>query len=397
MPGESIRNLLERFGSDRCTPEEMAALERWYNELTVANTPWLQEQESVEAQTLTEDMLLQFRQLLQQHEQSVRAVNRRRLYYRFAAAAAIVLLAGTVVFYLITSSDSRKQTVAHTTNTHELPDILPGGNHALLMLADGSSVVLDTAQQGWQLQQGISTVVKTNDGALVYKSNSAAGTATAPINTVRTPRGGQYQVQLPDGSKVWLNAASSVSFPVQFAANRRTISVSGEVYIEAVRNSVPFEVNILNGAGNRLGRVEVMGTSFNINAYDDEGKVRTTLVEGKVKVTGNAADGSAHSGVLLPGQQATIINNVLTIAEEADVEEAVAWKNGLFRFNDADLYTILRQAARWYDIEIAYEGAGINDRFRGSISRNVTLSEFLRILEINQVSFIQEGKKIIIQ
>jgi transmembrane sensor len=306
----------------------------------------------------------------------------------------VLLIIGASIIYMVRSGATKEDNVVKNNTPAVHLDVLPGGNHATLTLADGSSILLDTAKHGGLAQQGISAIHKPVDGLLVYEPTETSAKDEAGMNTIRTPRGGQYQVRLPDGSKVWLNAASSIQFPVSFTGNIRKVTITGEVYFEIagrVTASGAKQSFVVDIAGK--SEVEVLGTHFNINAYDDEAIIKTTLLEGSVKVS----NGSGQSRMLQPGQQSQIIGNRFSIINEADTEEAVAWKNGLFKFNDADIQAILRQAARWYDIEVEIKGNDSGERFRGKIARDVKLSEFLRILEVNQVSFQTQGKKIIIQ
>jgi transmembrane sensor len=389
MPEDRLKYLLEKYHAGSCTPEELEELENWYNDLHITDEHFAQE----DAEQLKEEMLLQFRDKLAVQDKKVVKLPRRRWRWRIAAAAAILLLISAGVFYLAGNTEKKEDAIVKKTTPGNAQDVLPGGNHATLTMADGSSILLDTAKLGGLAQQGISAIHKPVDGLLVYESplhfdrGSARDDEGTGVNIIRTPRGGQYQVQLPDGSKVWLNAASSIQFPVNFTGDKRTVAITGEVYFEVAPMNKPFVVDVAS-----KGEVEVLGTHFNINAYDDEAIIKTTLLEGSVKVRT-----AGQSKLLTPGQQAQITNNNFSILDEADVEEAVAWKNGLFKFNDADIQSILRQAARWYDIEVEIRGTANSERFRGKISRDVKLSEFLRILEVNQVPFQIEGKKIIIQ
>lgn len=392
MPEDRLQYLLEKFNAGTATPEEMKELENWYKQLHITDEHFAEE----DAEEFKDQMLVVFRQRLAHQDKKVVAMPPLRLGRKIAAAAAILVLVSIGIFYL--TRPVKQEQVVKDTAPGKSPDVLPGGNHATLTMADGSSILLDTAKLGGLAQQGISAIHKPVDGLLVYEPTETPAKDNAGINTIRTPRGGQYQVKLPDGTKVWLNAASSIQFPVSFAGNTRSVSITGEVYFEVAaygkasaaegaQEKIPFIVNVANKS-----EVEVLGTHFNINAYDDEAAVKTTLLEGSVKVrTGN------QSKVLSPGQQAQITSNNFSILNEADVEEAVAWKNGLFKFNDVDIQAILRQAARWYDVEVEMRGTDNGERFRGKISRDVKLSEFLRILEVNQVPFQLEGKKIIIQ
>jgi ferric-dicitrate binding protein FerR (iron transport regulator) len=276
------------------------------------------------------------------------------------------------------------------------PDILPGSNRAMLTLSDGSTIVLDEATNGSLASQGNIKVIKLTDGQLSYQSrgadeNSPATDAGNLYNTITTPKGGQYQVVLPDSSVVWLNAASSLRFPVSFAhVARRTVELTGEAYFEIAKNtSAPFTVK------HSGTEIQVLGTSFNVNAYADEDAIRTTLLEGSVKVVQQQS-----AVVLKPGQQASVIHgndntvNPVIRVQRTDTEDAVAWKNGLFVFNNADIQSIMRQISRWYDVEIRFEGKLPVDKFIGEVPRNSKVSEVLKIIELNNIHFNISGKTI---
>jgi ferric-dicitrate binding protein FerR (iron transport regulator) len=261
-------------------------------------------------------------------------------------------------------------------------DIAPGGNKAMLTLADGSRIVLDEARNDTLGQQGNTSIIKTQNGQVQY--HAAGNTATVTYNTLSTPRGGQYQLTLPDGTRVWLNAASSLHFPTAFTGNHRTVELTGEGYFEvAALPGKPFLVKA-NGAD-----ITVLGTHFNIMAYANEQAMAVTLLEGAVNVGRN---GTVKK--LLPGQQARITGNNSIMVSGTDVQEAVAWKNGYFIFDRADITTVMRQLERWYDIEVVYEGAPPEMRFGGGMQRSLPLSGILRLLEKNGVLFKIEGRKI---
>jgi len=234
------------------------------------------------------------------------------------------------------------------------------------------------------------TVVKSKDGQVVYKSASALPSATVSYNTITTPRGGQYKVVLPDGSEVVLNSMSSLKFPTAFSKNERLVSLTGEGYFEIKRNEkAAFKVNV-----NGKQVVEVLGTHFNIMAYDDEPLIKTTLLEGSVHISVNKSD----SGLILkPGQQALqSASGELNMKELSDPDQMVAWKNGLTSFSKSDIKSIMRQVARWYDVEIEYRPGVPNRSFSGDISRSSSISSLLKILELNDIHFVVEGKKIIV-
>jgi transmembrane sensor len=319
-------------------------------------------------------------------------------WIRMAAAALVVLTAGAVVYWWITSSSKKDPSKNIEVVQQPSQDIRPGGNKAVLTLANGQVIDLDSAQNGVLVEQGNMAVVKNQHGEVVYKAvgeEKPAGQHTNAYNMLATPRGGQYQLTLPDGSRVWLNAASSIRYPVAFANDERLVEITGEVYFEVAPvqlrsgQKMPFRVMILPLGG----AVEVLGTKFNINAYSDEPALQTTLLEGSVKVS------SMENGkwaMLKPGQQASIRRSQLTVHDNADLELAMAWKNGFTLFKSADIKSIMRQVARWYDVEVVYEGAVSDRSFTGGISRSADLQELLRLLQVSKVQFRIEGKKLIV-
>ncbi|TWF35792.1 FecR family protein [Chitinophaga polysaccharea] len=261
-------------------------------------------------------------------------------------------------------------------------EVAPGGNHALLTLANGAVIVLDSAANGVLAQQGNVIITKRANGELTYEGN---GNGKPLYNTMTTPRGGQYHLLLPDGTGVWLNAASSIAFPAAFTGEDRSVSITGEVYFEVAANpDKPFKVKA--GATD----ITVMGTRFNVNAYSGESSTRTTLVEGAVSVSA----GNTRM-VLKPGQQAQVHgNDQLSLINHVDTDEIIAWKNGFFQFTDADMPTVMRQIEQWYDVKVIYEGDIPERSFGGAIQRSLPLSEVLTILEENNVKFKIEGKNI---
>lgn len=276
-------------------------------------------------------------------------------------------------------------------------DVQPGGNKAILTLADGSSIVLDSATDGTLSVQGNTRVLKVAGGRLAYQP--ARGAAADPVyNTISTPKGGQYQIELPDGSKVWLDAGSSLRFPTTFRGKDREVQLSGEAYFEVAGNPLrPFAVSVFShepGKSEELQKVVVLGTQFNVMAYADESQVKTTLLEGAVRING------FREKILKPGEQALLTRDHasgLQVIDDADVDAAVAWKNGYFDFNKADIQAIMRQLSRWYDVEVSFRGNGSKDRvFFGGIQRNLPLSSIFNILERSGVQFSIDGKKVVV-
>lgn len=309
-------------------------------------------------------------------------------WLRYAAVAAILVLvlAGTW-FFIFNHRPAKEMTQAETPPIPYKNDKAPGGNKAVLTLANGTTITLDSAHTGMISQQGNATVIKREDGQLAYSTRSRQVTEIL-YNTMTTPRGGQYQLALEDGTKVWLNAASSITFPTAFTGHERRVTITGEAYFEVAHNTaMPF---IVKTAGQE---VRVLGTYFNINAYSDEKEIKTTLLEGSVRVSH-----LSETALLKPGQQASVANSTATITvQETDVHAAVAWKNGFFSFHDGDVTDIMRQLARWYDVDVKYEGSVTHQVFTGKIDRSLTLAEVLKILERTKVHFkIEEDKRIII-
>ncbi len=305
------------------------------------------------------------------------------LWKRMAVAASVlaVLAMGYGLFYNNKKDPGAAKILA-------VKDFAPGGDRAVLTLADGSAIMLDSAHNGTLSQQGNTRVLKLNNGELAYHS-SGEKPGEIHYNTIATPNGGQYQVILADGTKVWLNAASSLHFPTSFAGKERRVEITGEAYFEVAHNAaMPFIVK------NGDAEVRVLGTHFNINAYNDESAVKVTLLEGQVNVT----QLNAHRSQLLsPGQQASMhVNSDIKVNSDVDMEAVMAWKNGLFNFTYADIKTIMRQVGRWYDIEVSYEGNLPEREFSGKISRNTNASNVLKILEQSNIHFRMENKKIIV-
>ena len=312
--------------------------------------------------------------------------------YRYMAAAVTVAAVLTTVAYFWFQGKPRPATTPIAKTTTPI-DVLPGGNKAILKLSDGRTIVLDNAHNGVLATQGAVQIEK-QEGQLEYiKGNAEAAVA---YNTLSTPAGGQFQIKLPDGSRVWLNAASSITYPTAFTGNDRRVSITGEGYFEVAKDArKPFKVTILSAAGEqqRSTEIEVLGTHFNINAYDDEAAVKTSLLEGKVKVVNNKAE----TAILKPGQQAQVSSEgAMQVKDNADMEEVVAWKNGEFLFQRADIGTLMRQVARWYDIEVSYPNGKPKDKFTGKIGRNVNLSQLLEILKYSEVRFELKGRTLVV-
>lgn len=299
------------------------------------------------------------------------------------AAAAVLFLIGLGIWWKLTSDPATK--IAHTAQP-KTEDVKPGGAKALLTLSDGSAIELASAKSGFLTRQGAAEVSKSQDGVLVYHAKSNNVTTKISINTLSTPKGGQYEMLLPDGSKVWLNASSSIRFPSTFPVSERKVEITGEAYFEVAKDkNRPFSVKF------NKSEVQVLGTSFNIMAYPEEGPSKTTLVEGSVFI--RHIDQNTK---LKPGQQAAVLSTGKIKTQYIALDEAVAWKNGMFYFKDAGIEEVMRQLSRWYDVEVSYSGKIPVRQFTGRISRNVNLSEVSGMLRYAGVNCRIEGSKMII-
>lgn len=385
----NISDLIEKYQSGTATPEELRQLNEWYRSFDDSEVEIIAENNN--GLPISERIKLRLLQTIQ--GDSVPQPGKK---WRMPAVAATILLLLTAsIYYFFFQSSSPKQEIVKTITQPVLKnDIAPGGNRALLTLNDGSTIILDSASNGVISTQGNIDVKKLDNGFLAYSVNGKTVTENdeAFYNTITTPRGGQYQITLSDGTKVWLNAASSIRFPIVFTGKERKVIVTGETYFEVAHNEVmPFKIKAMSS------EVEVLGTHFNINAYDDEASIKTTLLEGKVKVSVPAIDEVGTARFLSPGQQSSVNKNGnINIQNNADTEEAVAWKNGRFQFKSADLKSIFRQIARWYDVEVQYKG-NVDLHFSGQLIRSDNVSKVFEKLKLTgEVNFKIEGRKIIV-
>jgi transmembrane sensor len=412
---DRTRLLILRFLREEISPAELQELEAWLDE-DPRHRPLLTEIQDAGALAKAFTNLDQLdrgrvlarmqahaqEQRLQEHEEeSAKAMKVRRIRRSLSAAAAIfVLLLGGAYYWT-----RDKKEVFTRPSLVQLHDVPPGTNKAILTLSGGRQVVLDSAREDTVLTEG-SAIIAGAKGKLAYNTGNQVN-APLVYNTLTTPRGGQYQLTLPDGTKVWLNAGSSITYPTAFIGVERKVEVSGEAYLEVSKNaSQPFKVSIRGKE-----EVEVLGTNFNVNAYADEPAIKTTLLEGSVAVREESLVGvntnkTKPSVVLKPGQQAQVSvvgNNTnngdarIQVDESADVEAAIAWKNGRFSFTDADLQTVMRQLARWYDVDVTYEGDIPKREFNGKIGRTLTLDQVLKVLAKTRVHYTIDGNHLTIR
>ncbi|AFD05238.1 FecR family protein [Solitalea canadensis] len=376
MNKQEVEKLFEKYNKGLASPQEQIMLERWYHQELAKQQLSDDEADFVSLKEEIWDGVLDRAGL--QENKSVKKLF--PLWAKIAAAASIVLLISIGINSYLAKRASENTELANANK------IAPGSNKAILTLSNGQKISLTDASKGTLANESGIVITKTADGQLTYKfSNSTDINASALINTIETPRGGQHQITLPDGTVVTLNAASSLKFPASFTglANRK-VELSGEAYFEVAKDKKhPFIVQ----SGSQ--EVEVLGTHFNVNTYPDEKAAKTTLLEGSVKVSAN---GNAH--LLIPGQQSILTNNTVDIVT-ANIKETMAWKNGYFRFNDDRIDEIMPLLSRWYDVEVNYEGKISDERFSGTISRYKNINEVLAMLSYsNAVKFKIEGRRI---
>jgi transmembrane sensor len=386
---EKIAELIFRYLRDELSEDQLRELNEW-RESSPQNEQIFREETDLEnirsgLKEMYDNKDKVWQKILEKAPQAAIQPVHKRVYLRVWAAAAIFLIVLGCGMYILSHYASRKNELSN----HQIPikqDIPPGGNHATLVLANGITILLDTAHNGFLTGQGGSTVLKQDSGLLVYRRNIMARNEEAKMeyNIIQIPRGGEFSLLLPDGTKVWLNSASSLRYPTAFSTGERSVELTGEGYFEVAKSKIPFYVVMGDHS-----LVEVLGTHFNIMAYTDEPYIATTLLEGRVKVTkGNI------SQIIKPGEQAKIIDTSIQVLHEVDVANAVAWKNGRILFKDADIETIMRLVSRWYNVDVEYSGIVKHRSISGGISRNANFSELLKILELNNIHFTMEGKKI---
>lgn len=369
--------LLKKYQNDTLSDEDRDKLDAWYFYKASNANQQLNEYELEDSYEYLKTKLP-----LKQNTKIV------TLWPKVAAAASIVILLGIGMFYFVKPKETIIQVV-------EKPiDIAPGGNKGVLTLSNGKQIILSDisskdiiAKEG---EQDEVTIKMDANGVITYVINGDADSSKENVNsfnTLSTPTGGQYNIVLADGTKVFLNAVSSIKYPTQFNGNERIVELVGEAYFEVAKNkNKPFIVKSENQS------IEVLGTHFNVHAYENEPVIKTTLLEGSVAVTSKN-----QKAILRPGQQSNVSESYAKIAvKEVDTEEAIAWKNGRFKFDNADLKSVMKQLERWYGIKVEYRGDVSDVRFNGGTFRNKNLSEVLKVLELSNIKFKVEGKTIIV-
>jgi transmembrane sensor len=307
------------------------------------------------------------------------------------AAAAIIIMLLTSAAYLVLNRNSNVVAKEQVVVNQPAQDVNPGTSKAVLTLANGSVILLDSAATGNIAEQGAANIIKTAGGQIAYdvKDPQHMLAENVEYNVLATPRGGQYKLVLPDGSLVWLNAESSIRYPTVFAGSTRSVEVTGEVYLEVAKQKKAFLVGLSDGSS-----IQVLGTRFNVNAYKDESAIKTTLLQGSVKIlTGS------DSAIISPGEQAQVSlgnSRTIRILADADMDQVMAWKNGLISFRGLDIKRIMKLIERWYDMDVVFQGNLSERTFTGEAESTAKLSEILRILRLNDINFKVEGKRIIV-
>ncbi|QIL41217.1 FecR family protein [Pedobacter sp. HDW13] len=387
MEHKRAEALLEKYLAGHCTPEEVAIVESWYLQVT----------ENPEALAPEPDYASLGDSMWGTIQERNNPPKKVKLQWGWAAAAVILLALGFGLYQYKNTSQPEMQSVGYLVKN----DIKPGGNKAFLTLANGAKISLDDTQNGKIAEQQGVSITKTAKGELVYTAKNATAQWLAgkqQFNTIETPKGGQYQINLPDGTKVWLNAASSLKYPTSFASTGREVQLKGEAYFEVAKKTtqgqrVPFTVKTETQV------VEVLGTHFNINSYNNEENTKTTLVEGSVRVTPVTGSGNLAvlAKVLKPGEQSLLKGSSVKITA-VETEEALAWKEGLFMFDNENLESIMHKVARWYDVEVVFKDKVLLTKdYSGTVSRFGNVSQVLKKLELTgSVHFNIEGRRIVV-
>lgn len=370
MTRKEAIDLLNKYEQGLCNAEELAWIETWYINFN--------EDKGIDLSS--NDIELSESRMMQ----ALNIQEKRTIpLWKKVAVAASILLVSTFSYYFL----QHKEVVSGVNGTHLANSVIPaGGNKAILILGDGREINLEETAKGKLAEVSGITIIKKASGELIYDVSNAKDVIADQnsYHTIATPRGGTYQVLLEDGSKVWLNAASSIKFPSSFSGNERIVELKGEAYFEVAKNPArPFTVKVEGQS------IQVLGTKFNVNSYTDETKLATTLLEGSVRVANQIGE-----VVLKPGQQSQSKINQKIRLEDVETDEFLAWKDGMFNFNRADLQTVLRQFERWYNINVKFEKDVPEIFFTGKIYRNLNLNDALNNLTFLGVKFKIENRNV---
>ncbi len=390
MQQEEVQKLVEKYLHNTASAEEIQKLFQWYRSEMNTDSEW-----NFDPQEDEESLKSFIFSKIDVPDLAERQIPVYRRYYSLAAAATVLIFLVSGLYFYVKNDQIQTAPVPVKVAVKQIvKDIQPGGIKAILTLSDGKKIVLDDSQNGVLINQGGIKIHKNSKGIIEYtlsKSvNDQSLTEKSEIqtvyNTIQTPVGGKFQLNLADGSKVWLNSASSLRFPVFFSGDSREVELKGEAYFEVSKHDdKKFSVR----SGNQT--VEVLGTHFNINAYSDEPSITTTLIEGAVRVI---ELNSKKSQILKPGEQSKVDRDIRI--QRKDTQAEVAWKEGYFYFENARIETVMRQLGRWYGITARYEGTLPEHHFEGAIATNLTLLEVLEILQKSNIHFRLEGKEVVV-
>ncbi len=384
MTKEELYRLTEKWLNGTISRDEKKMLDAWYYLESREETEVVINQSDYAYKNETELRDGLFRKIQEGKTiYSASKFNHKIIKRVVAVAAAIILVITSAIYFL----PDQKEPVEISASSNSEQEILPGKEGAILTLSDGSKIILDSLGNGKIAKEGASDI-ELKEGQLFYNADNKIENSSITYNTMTTPKGRQFNVVLPDGTHVWLNAESELVFPTSFSNTSRTVKLTGEAYFEVTSNHTPFKVIV-----NDKEEIVVHGTKFNIKAYSTEADMQTTLLEGKVSV-----HSGIHEKILQPGQQALVNKeSPHIIISKADIEKAMAWKNGLFNFDDAELKEVMRQLSRWYDIEVVYEEGVPDIVFGGEIKRNISLQDVLLALESTKVHFrIEQNRKLVL-
>ena len=398
-----INDLFRRYLDNTISPSEVSTLLKHFNiieredllEDIIQEHLTLKKSNSFSSNSEDELLLNEIYENLKE-DISADIKQRNKFFYkqnwlRLSAAAIIISFVAGSIFILFMQKE-KKIMVQQIQPLEQEQDIPSGKQNAFLTLDDGTMIMLDSAANGRLTQQGNIDIQKI-DGEISYQKNNQDNMKNSPVyNTINTANGNQYQLILTDGSKVWLNAASSIRFPTSFIGKERRVEITGEVYFEVAKDAGRTFIVEFNNQKGEKGKVEVLGTHFNVNAYAEESSVKTTLLEGSVKIFD-----AEKERLLLPGQQAELTKTGITLNKNVDIQQVMAWKNGFFSFNSTDIYSIMRQVGRWYNVEIIFEGSSTKEDFSGMISRDAPLSAILKALELNDVEVTRVGRTVTVR
>jgi ferric-dicitrate binding protein FerR (iron transport regulator) len=391
MDPKFAMELLGRYRNGSCSTAEKELVEQWYNQLMETGDCQLGDDEKAVLMQAMESRLLDRINAGTITERPVYSISFLQRTRWLAAAAIFIVLAGIGTYFIFFNKQTQADTIAKAPAQHDVK--APQANKAVVILANGRQVYLDSIKNGQLAQQGTVKLVKLPGGEIAYQAAGGEIIKKIEYNTLVIPKGSQVATMtLSDGSKVWLNAGSSITYPILFTGNERKVVIDGEAYFEVAHNDgMPFKV-VKGGM-----QVQVLGTHFNINAYQNEADIKVTLLEGSVRlVNGNG------KAVIKPGQQAQLKeidhNNAagIRVVNDVNIDKVMAWKNGLFDFEDATLQEVMRQLERWYDIEVLYEKNVPAIEFLGKMGKDLTLREVLRGLELSKVHWKIEGRKVTI-